>query len=89
MENTLQAPTMDWLKNNGFSIAIALAGIIATYSINTALYGYRISALEARQDRQGIAIQSLQSGDTETKVALARIQTDLEYIKAQLARIAP
>lgn len=81
--------TMDWLKNNGFSLAIALLGLVGTYSVNTALYGYRLSALESRLDRQGQSIQNLQSGDTETKVALAKIQTDLEYIKAQLNRIAP
>lgn len=80
--------TMEFLTKNGLSIAIALAGIIATYSINTALYGYRLTALEARQDRQGTAIQNLQAGDTETRVALAKIQTDLEYIKSQLNRIA-
>lgn len=80
---------MDWLKNNALALIIAIVGVIASYSVNTALYGYRLGAVEARQDRQGTAIQTLQSGDTETKVALAKIQTSLEYIQAQLARIVP
>lgn len=87
IKNTYQTFIMEFLTKNGLSIAIALAGIIATYSINTALYGYRLTALETRQDRQEQLVQILQDGDTETRVALARIQTDLEYIKAQLNRI--
>lgn len=70
----------DWLQKNAVSIAIALTTLVSTYAV----YGYRLSSVEARQDRQGNAITSLQSGDTDTKVALAKIQTDIEYIKTQL-----
>lgn len=73
-----------WLKENAVSIAIALTTLVSTYAV----YGYRLSAVEARQDRQGTAITTLQTGDTDTQVALARIQTDIEYIKAQLTSIA-
>lgn len=76
-----------WVKSNGFSIAIALVGIIGTYSVNTALYGYRLGAVESRLDRQGSAIVALQQGDTTTQVALAKIQTDIEYIKVQLSAL--
>lgn len=74
----------DWLKSNAVSIAIALTTLISTYAV----YGYRLGAVEARQDRQGTAITALQTSSNDTNVALARIQTDIEYIKAQLTQIA-
>lgn len=74
-----------WLSSNAVSIAIALATLISTYAV----YGYRLSAIEARQDRQGDAITALQTSNTDTQVALAKIQTDLDYIKAQLAKLVP
>lgn len=77
----------NWLKENGLTLVITIAGVVATYSVNTALYGYRLSADEARLDRQGTAITALQTGDTTTQVALAKIQTDIEYIKTQLAQV--
>lgn len=64
---------------------MALVTLISTYAV----YGYRLNAVEARQDRQGDAITALQSSNTDTQVALAKIQTDLEYIKAQLNKIVP
>lgn len=73
-----------WLKDNAISIAIALTTLVSTYAV----YGYRLSNDEARLDRQGTAITALQTGDTDTQVALARIQTDIEYIKAQLTSIS-
>lgn len=73
-----------WLKENAVSIAIALTTLVSTYAI----YGYRLSAVEARQDRQGTTIATLQSENTDTLVALAKIQTDIDYIKAQLTQIA-
>lgn len=74
-----------WLSANAVSIAIALATLISTYAV----YGYRLSAIEARQDRQGEAITTLQTSNTDTQVALAQIQTSLDYIKAQLAKLVP
>lgn len=71
----------NWLKDNAISIAIALTTLVSTYAV----YGYRLSNDEARLDRQGVAITALQAGDTNTQVALAQIQTSIEYIKAQLA----
>lgn len=79
----------DWLKNNGFSIAIALAGIIVTYTANTALYGYRLSAIENVQNTQGASITALQNSANDLRVSVAQIQTSLEYIKAKLDRLAP
>lgn len=72
-----------WLSGNAVSIAIALATLVSTYAV----YGYRIGAVEARQDRQGDAITALQTSNTDTQVALAKIQTDLDYIKSQLSKL--
>lgn len=73
-----------WIKDNAISIAIALVTMVSTYAV----YGYRLSAVEARQDRQGTAIVALQDSSNQTNVALARIQTDIEYIKTQLQQIS-
>lgn len=82
---------MDWLKNNGLSIGIAIAGIIATYSINTALYGYRLGTLEDRQDRQGISIQALQTAQAlqasqyaELKATLNAVNDNVNYIRTRV-----
>lgn len=72
-----------FFKNNAISIAIAATTLISTYAV----YGYRLSAVEARQDRQGDAIATLQSSNTDTLVALAKIQTDIDYIKGQLNQL--
>lgn len=74
-----------WLRDNAISLVIAFATLISTYAI----YGYRLSAVEQRQDRQASAIVALQSQQTDTLVALAHIQTDIDYIKLQLNKIVP
>lgn len=74
----------DWLQKNAVSIAIALTTLISTYAV----YGYRLSAVEARQDRQGTAISSLQDNNTKTLITLTAIQKDIEYIKVQLSKIS-
>lgn len=73
----------NWLKENAISIIIAAVTLISTYAV----YGYRLQADEAQLNRQADAITALQQGDTTTQVALAKIQTDIEYIKEQLAQI--
>lgn len=74
-----------WLKDNGVSLLIALTTFISTYAV----YGYRLSALEARVDRQGTAISAIQNTTVDTQISLAKIQTDIEYIKIQLNKIVP
>lgn len=75
----------DWLQKNGVSIAIALATLVSTYAV----YGYRLQALEDRVDRQGTAITDIRNSTQDTQIALARIQTDIEYIKVQLNKLIP
>lgn len=75
----------DWLQKNAVSIAIALTTLVSTYAV----YGYRLSAVEARQDRQGTAISTLQQNNNDINVSLAKIQTSLQYIQAKLDKIVP
>lgn len=73
----------DWLKTNAISIVIAVVTLVSTYAI----YGYRLSAVESRQTSDEVAITALQVGNTNTLVSLARIETDIEYIKGQLSQL--
>lgn len=73
----MQNPMIDWLKSNGLTLTIVVAGIVASYSINTALYGYRLSSVEARQDRQGVSITAMQA-------TLADVQSQYAAINAKL-----
>ncbi len=75
----------EWLQKNGISMVIALVTVISTYAV----YGYRLSALEIKVDGQQESLQEMQSRSVDTQVALAKIQTDIEYIKIQLNKIVP
>lgn len=73
----------DWLKNNIWSLAIAAATILSTFS----LYGYRIDALEKRVDENRVSIQVLNTSQVNLQVQLAQIATDISYIKSSLDHI--
>lgn len=73
----------EWLKKNSWGLVIAGVTMASTF----ALYGYRLDAVEAQQDRQGTAITNIQDKSNDLNVALARIQTDIEYIKIQVGKI--
>lgn len=82
---------LDWLKSNSITLTIVIAGVIASYSVNTALYGYRLSSIEARQDRQGTAITALQTSiaDVQTQYAalnakLDGIDSTVNYIRSRI-----
>lgn len=75
----------NWIKDNGFSVLIAIITMVSTYAV----YGYRLTALEARVDRQGTAIMGIQNTTVDTQISLARIQTDIEYIKVQVNKLVP
>ncbi len=72
-----------FLSDNIVSLAIALVTLASMWGI----YGYRIDSLEKRQDRQSEAIIVLQANNTKIEISLARIETDINYIKVQLMRI--
>lgn len=73
----------DWLKQNAWSLVIAGATLISTFT----LYGYRIDDLGKRLDGDETTIQSIQTQSIQTQISLAQIQTDLTYIKASLDRL--
>lgn len=77
----------DFLKNNAMSLVIAGLTLASTYAV----YGYRLTALEDRQNRQGVVIQQMQTSQTDqnvaTQIALAKIQTQLEYMTIQINKI--
>lgn len=74
---------MEWLKENSVTLIISLVTLVSSYTY----YGYRISALETHQGEQDQQIATLTSGSVTTQVALAQINTKLEYISAQLAKL--
>lgn len=73
----------DWLKQNGWGLIIAGCTLASTF----ALYGYRIDRLETQVDANAMAIAKLNDTNTSVQVALAKIQTDIEYIKVQVSKI--
>lgn len=79
----------DWLKNNAWALVIALMTLVSTYT----LYGYRLDRLEAQTHDNTVAISTITTNvdknNLQTQVALAKIQTDIEYIKTQLNKLVP
>lgn len=73
----------DWLKNNGWSLAIAVFTIVSVVS----LYGYRIDQLEGQTAEIKASIQTINAQQVQLQVQLAQISTDLNYIKASVDRI--
>jgi uncharacterized coiled-coil protein SlyX len=74
---------MEWLRQNGWALIIAGATIISTFT----LYGYRIENLEKEVAVNQLAIQRLNESSTNVQVSLAKIQTDIEYIKMQVTKL--
>jgi len=56
--------------------------MVGQWSMNEA----RLSKLEEQVSKNSANIETLRERDVSVQVALTRIQTDLEYIKAQLDR---
>ncbi len=80
----------DWLKNNLWSIIIAVVTMVSTFT----LYGYRIDALEKQVDENRTAIVALSQQQNTINVQLAQISTtlsgqavDIQYIKANIDRL--
>lgn len=76
---------MDWLAKNLWSLIIAFAVVISTYS----LYGYRLDVLEQRIQSTENRLQVIDDTAVQTQISLARIEVDIAYIKQQLNRIFP
>jgi len=74
---------MEWLKQNGWALIIAGATLVSTFS----LYGYRITNLELQVKNNQEAITKLNDTNNTVQISLAKIQTDIEYIKVQITKI--
>jgi peptidoglycan hydrolase CwlO-like protein len=73
----------DWLKQNSWSIIIAVAGVILTFSTLSA----QVDGLEKQTTKNEAAIQLLNTQQTQVQVQLAQISTDIQYIKSGLDRV--
>lgn len=75
---------MDWLKKNGWAIIIVAASTVGNYAV----LGYRVDNVESVVMANTIKIetvrQSQEDSNLSIQVALAKIQTDLEYLKARV-----
>lgn len=78
---------LEWLKSNSITLTLVIAGVIASYSVNTALYGYRLTSIEARQDRQGTAITSLQTSVADVQTQYAALSAKLDAIDSNVTYI--
>lgn len=77
----------EWIVKNGPSILIGLFSLVITFISTASLYGYRIQELERRQVEQTAKIESLTATNIQTLVSIARIETDIAYIKFQIDKI--
>lgn len=73
----------EWLKQNSWSIIIAVAGVILTFSTLSA----QVDSLEKQTTKNEAAIQLLNTQQTQVQVQLAQISTDIQYIKSGLDRV--
>ena len=73
-----------WLKQHAWALVIAGATIASTF----VLYGYRLDALEAQIMNSQSDIRQLSDTNTQLQIGLAKIQTDIEYIKVQITKLA-
>lgn len=73
----------DWVKNNLITLVVLAATLIANYTLT----GFRLTATENRLSVVEQSVKNLNDSDTNTKVAIGQINTNLEFIKAQLAQL--
>lgn len=86
---------MDYIKGY-WPIFLSVTTVIVSLAAQWAVLGYRISAVEARQDRQGTAITALQ-GQTQTLTAnyaelnakIDAMNENVTYIRNRLDRVLP
>lgn len=73
-----------WLRHNVWTLAIAAAGIVATFAVGN----YRIDVLEKEVADDQQAVAALNDTNVQVQVTLAKIQTDIEYIKTYVTKLA-
>lgn len=77
----------EFLQKNAWSIVIGIVSLVTTFSATSSLYGYRIGELERRVTENQAKIESLTATNVQTLVSIARIETDIAYIKVQVDKI--
>lgn len=74
----------DWLRQNAWALAIGAITLASSYAV----YGYKISDLETATAANAAAISAEQNStvtnNLQVQVALAKLQTDMDYIKQRL-----
>lgn len=73
----------EWLTENAWNLLASAAAFISSYAI----LGYRMKQIEEKQKDQSDEIELLKTKDTETRVTLAKIETNIEYIKTSQEEI--
>lgn len=75
-----------FFEENAVTIIICVITLASTFT----LYGYRISALETSQAKDEKSFTLFKSdyndSNTQIQVSLARIETDITYIKAEVSK---
>lgn len=66
-----------WIAKHGVTVAITVAGLIASFAV----YGYRIDVVEKK-------VENLQNQTIQNQILLAEIKKDIEYIRIQVSKIA-
>lgn len=82
-EHRKQIIMNDWLRDNGWSIIIAIVGVSSTFL----LYGFRLEALEKEVTEQRIDIVRIDTQQNAINVQLAEIARDIQYIKVNIEEI--
>lgn len=77
---------MDYLKSYG-SIGLAVMTVIVSLITQWAVFGVRISNIEARQDRQGTALQSVQDSLTQQLANYAALAAKLDALNESVLYI--
>jgi len=79
-----------------WNIVFTVITCIITLTAGYYSYGFRIQAMEERQDRQDLAIVKLQSDVSDFKTSIARLEANVtnlsnnvDYIRTKLDKVFP
>lgn len=73
----------DWLSKNAWAIGIVIVTMTANYAVTQ--YKWEVLQDQVRANTNAIII--LQNNNTQMQVSLARIETDLAYIKSAVSKL--
>ena len=74
-----------WLKSNVITLVVLVVSVAGNWAVNQS----RLDTLEEQVNKNTASIEALRTSDNDVRISLARIQTDLEYIKAAISRLIP